>query len=75
LEGLHYRMSSVAEVLRRVLARRRIATTNMSADQTLAQLHPALARLQALAATVVAGLNIRIGLLYVLTRRHATSRD
>ena len=54
-------MSGLAEVLAGVLTGRGIAAANVSADQTLAQLHPALASLETLLTTVMTGLDIRIG--------------
>jgi hypothetical protein len=53
-------MSGFAEMLRGMLAGRRIAAADVAADQTFAQLHPALAGFKAFGATVVARLNLGI---------------
>jgi hypothetical protein len=44
-----------------VLTGRGIAAANVSADQTLAQLHPALTSLKTFRTTVMTGPDIRIG--------------
>jgi len=54
-------VSSLAEVLVGVLAGRGIAAANVSADQTLAQLHPTLAGLETFLTTVMTGLYVGIG--------------
>src|ERR1039457_6331019 len=73
-EGLHHGMCRLLKVLIGVLPGRGIATADVSAAQTFAQLHPTLARLETFLAALAAGRDIGIGLLYVLTlRRHETS--
>jgi hypothetical protein len=70
LERLHHGMSRLLEVLVGVLTRRGIATADVSAAQTFAQLHPPLAGLETFLAALAAGRDLGIGLLYMLTLRH-----
>jgi hypothetical protein len=53
-----------------VLAGGGIATANMPAGNTFAELHPAQSFLNAGLANLAAGLHCRIGLLHVLALRH-----
>jgi hypothetical protein len=54
-------MPRLFEVLIGVLAGRGIAAADVSADQTLTQLHPSLADFEAFGTAVAAGLHVRIG--------------
>jgi hypothetical protein len=65
-------MTGLLEVLVRVLSGRRIATSNVTADEAFAQLHPSLAGFQALRTSIIAGLDIRIRQFHVLATRHQT---
>jgi hypothetical protein len=73
LERLHYGMAGFFEVFVGVLTSGGIATANVSAGQTLAELHPALPGLETFFAALAARLDIWIGLFHVLTLRHEAS--
>jgi hypothetical protein len=73
LKRLHHWMAGLLEVLSRVLAGRRIAAANMSADETFAQLHPALTGFATFGTAIVQGCHIRIRLVHVFTARHRPS--
>jgi hypothetical protein len=64
-------MSGLLEVLVGVLAWRRVATSDMTADETFPQLNPSLSGLKALHTAIAAGFHIGIGLLHVFARRHS----
>ena len=52
LERTHHWMLGLVKVLRRVLVRRRIATSDVAATKAKAQVHPLAAGLEALLATL-----------------------
>jgi hypothetical protein len=66
-------MTAVLEMLIGVLAGRRIAASDVAADQAFAQLHPALTRLKTFRAALVAGRYIVVRLLKVFAARHLAS--
>jgi hypothetical protein len=66
-------MCRLLKVLVGVLTGRRIAAADVSAAQAFAQLHPTLTSFETFLATLAAGRDICIGLLYVLTLRHEVS--
>ena len=70
LQRLHDGMSGFCEMFVSVTAGRGIATADVTADQTLTQLHPAQPRVGASLADVAAGSRLRIRLFQVLTFRH-----
>jgi hypothetical protein len=63
-------MSSLFEVLAGVPAGGGVATANICADETLAQLHPALSGIDTSLAHIAAGLHLSIYLFQVFTFRH-----
>jgi len=63
-------MPGFLEVLRGVLAGRRVAAADMSADETLAQFHPALTGFNTSLANVAAGLHFAIRLFQMFALRH-----
>jgi hypothetical protein len=73
LERLHYGMAGFFEVFVGVLTSGGIATANVSAGQTLAELHPPQSGIDTRLATLAARRDIWIGLLHVLTLRHEAS--
>lgn len=70
LKSLHHRVARLFEMLIGMLSGGRIAAADVSADQTLAQLHPALPDFQAFPAAVAAGFHARISQFHVLTLCH-----
>src|ERR1035441_5155667 len=66
-------MSRLLKVLVGVLTGGGIATADVSAGQTLAELHPPQSGIDTRLATLAARLDIWIGLLHVLTLRHEAS--
>ena len=73
LEGSHYRVSGLFEVLVSVPAGRGVATADMSAGETLAQLQPALSAIDTSLADIAGGLHLGICLFQVFTFRHDAS--
>ena len=69
----HDRVPSFFEVLRGMLAGRRVAAADMSAHKTLAQFHPALPGFNASLANITAGLHFAIRLFQMFALRHQTS--
>lgn len=71
---LHDRVSGVFEVLVGVLSGGRIAATDVSADETFAQLYPALSGRKTFGTPVSRRFYVGICLFYVFAGRHCVLR-